>query len=80
MSGTTNKKITAVAAPFRWEPSADSDQQRLRSVSIQVAAEVADPYTDPFSGVNYEVDTDVLELARQVNVVGYQALQRGFSH
>ena len=51
-----------------------------RSVSIQVAAEVADPYTDPFSGDYYEVDADVLELARQVNVVGYQALQRGFSH
>jgi hypothetical protein len=51
-----------------------------RSVSIQVAAEVADPYTDPFSGEYYEVDADVLELAKQVNVVGYQALQRGFSH
>ena len=37
-------------------------------------------YTDPFSGENYEVDADVLELAKQVNVVGYQALQRGFSH
>lgn len=52
----------------------------IRSVSIQVAAEVADPYTDPISGDYYEVDADVLELARQVNVVGYQALQRGFSH
>jgi hypothetical protein len=51
-----------------------------RSVSIQVAAEVADPYTDPFSGDYYEVDSDVLELAKQVNVVGYQALQRGLSH
>ena len=51
----------------------------IRSVSIQVAAEVADPYDDPFSGEHYEVDADVLELARQVNVVGYQALQRGFS-
>jgi len=54
-------------------------EEDIRSVSIQVAAEVADPYTDPFSGVDYEVDADVLELARQVNVVGYQALQRGFS-
>jgi hypothetical protein len=52
----------------------------IRSVSIQVAAEVADPYTDPFSGNHYEVDADVLDLARQVNVIGYQALQRGFSH
>ena len=51
----------------------------IRSVSIQVAAEVADPYTDPFSGDYYEVDADVLELARQVNVVGWQALQRGYS-
>jgi len=55
-------------------------EEDIRSVSIQVAAEVADPYTDPFSGEYYEVDADVLELARQVNVVGYQALQRGFSH
>ena len=55
-------------------------EEDIRSVSIQVAAEVADPYTDPFSGDYYEVDADVLELARQVNVVGYQALQRGFSH
>ena len=54
-------------------------EEDIRSVSIQVAAEVADPYTDPFSGEYYEVDADVLELARQVNVVGYQALQRGFS-
>jgi Zinc carboxypeptidase len=55
-------------------------EEDIRSVSIQVAAEVADPYTDPFSGDHYEVDADVLELAKQVNVVGYQALQRGFSH
>jgi len=55
-------------------------EEDIRSVSIQVAAEVADPYTDPFSGDYYEVDADVLELAKQVNVVGYQALQRGFSH
>ena len=55
-------------------------EEDIRSVSIQVAAVVADPYTDPISGENYEVDADVLELAKQVNVVGYQALQRGFSH
>ncbi len=55
-------------------------EEDIRSVSIQVAAEVADPYTDPISGEHYEVDADVLELAKQVNVVGYQALQRGFSH
>jgi hypothetical protein len=51
----------------------------IRSVSIQVAAEVADPYTDPFSGNHYEVDADVLELAKQVNAIGWQALQRGYS-
>lgn len=51
-----------------------------RSVSIQVAAEVADPYTDPWTGDYYEVDADVLTLARQINVLGYQSLQRGFSH
>jgi hypothetical protein len=55
-------------------------EEDIRSVGIQVAAVVADPYTDPISGENYEVDADVLELAKQVNVVGYQALQRGFSH
>ena len=51
----------------------------IRSVSIQVAAEVADPYDDPFSGNHYEVDADVLELAKQVNAVGWLALQRGYS-
>jgi hypothetical protein len=51
----------------------------IRSVSIQVAAEVADPYDDPFSGDHYEVDADVLELAKQVNAVGWLALQRGYS-
>jgi len=54
-------------------------EEDIRSVSIQVAAEVADPYTDPFSGNYYEVDADVLELAKQVNAVGWLALQRGFS-
>jgi hypothetical protein len=51
----------------------------IRSVSIQVAAEVADPYDDPFSGDHYEVDEPVLELAKQVNAVGWLALQRGYS-
>jgi hypothetical protein len=54
-------------------------EEDIRSVSIQVAAEVADPYDDPFSGDHYEVDADVLELAKQVNAVGWLALQRGFS-
>jgi hypothetical protein len=51
-----------------------------RSVPIQVAAVVADPYTDPFSGKQYEVDEDVLKLGKQVNALSAQALQRGFSH
>ena len=51
----------------------------IRSVSIQVAAEVADPYDDLFSGNHYEVDADVLKLAKQVNAVGWLALQRGYS-
>lgn len=51
-----------------------------RSVPIQIAAVVADPYTDPFTGQEYEVDDDVLELAKQINVLGAQSLQRGNSH
>jgi hypothetical protein len=54
-------------------------EEDIRSVSIQVAAEVADPYDDPFSGDHYEVDADVLQLAKQVNAVGWLALQRGYS-
>jgi len=54
-------------------------EEDIRSVSIQVAAEVADPYDDPFSGNHYEVDADVLKLAKQVNAVGWLALQRGYS-
>jgi hypothetical protein len=51
-----------------------------RSVPVQIAAVVADPYVDPFSGKQYEVDEDVLKLGKQVNALSYQALQRGFSH
>ena len=51
-----------------------------RSVIIQVAAVVAtDKYTDPFSGNTYAVDPNVIKLGKQVNAVGYLALQRGFS-
>jgi hypothetical protein len=50
-----------------------------RWVSIQVAAEVADPYDDPFTGNHYEVDADVLTLAKQVNAVGWLSLQLGNS-
>lgn len=51
-----------------------------RSVPIQLAAVVADPYTDPFTGQQYEVDDDVLKLGKQVNALAAQTLQRGFSH
>ncbi|MFS0638499.1 M14 family zinc carboxypeptidase [Mesobacillus foraminis] len=51
-----------------------------RSVPVQVAAVVADPYTDPFTGKQYEVDEDVLKLGKQVNALSSLALQRGFSH
>lgn len=50
-----------------------------RQVYIQIAAEVAEPYTDPFTGNYYEVDSDVLELAKQVNFIGWQSLQLGNS-
>jgi hypothetical protein len=50
-----------------------------RSVPVQVAAVVADPYTDPFSGKQYEVDEDVLKLGKQVNALANLALQRGNS-
>ncbi|WP_284035878.1 M14 family zinc carboxypeptidase [Neobacillus sp. 114] len=56
-----------------------SDEDK-RSVPVQIAAVVADPYTDPFSGKHYEVDEDVLKLGKQVNALSYLALQRGFSH
>ena len=46
-----------------------------RQVCIQVAAEVTDPYDDPFTGEHYEVDADVLNLAKQVNAVGWYSLQ-----
>ncbi|WP_366922542.1 hypothetical protein MFMK1_003004 [Metallumcola ferriviriculae] len=55
-------------------------EEDIRSVPIQIAAVVADPYTDPFTGNEYEVDDSVLKLGKQINVVGYQAIQRGFSH
>ncbi|ALC91452.1 hypothetical protein AM500_17895 [Bacillus sp. FJAT-18017] len=51
-----------------------------RSVPMQLAAVVADPYKDPFTGKQYEVDADVLKLGKQVNALAAQTLQRGFSH
>ena len=50
-----------------------------RQVYIQIAAEVADPYDDPFTGDHYEVSDDVLTLAKQVNAVGWLSLQLGNS-
>ncbi|MDN4495490.1 M14 family zinc carboxypeptidase [Ureibacillus aquaedulcis] len=51
-----------------------------RSVPVQFAAAVADPYTDPFTGEQYEVDEDVLTLAKQVNALSALTLQKGNSH
>ncbi|MFL0507008.1 M14 family zinc carboxypeptidase [Ureibacillus sp. 179-F W5.1 NHS] len=51
-----------------------------RSVPVQFAAVVADPYTDPFTGEQYEVDEDVLTLAKQVNALSALTLQKGQSH
>jgi len=51
-----------------------------RSVPVQFAAAVADPYTDPFTGQQYEVDDDVLKLAKQVNALSALTLQKGNSH
>ncbi|MFC7685238.1 M14 family zinc carboxypeptidase [Ureibacillus sp. GCM10028918] len=51
-----------------------------RSVPVQFAAAVADPYTDPFTGQQYEVDEDVLKLAKQVNALSALTLQKGNSH
>ena len=51
-----------------------------RSVIIQVAAVVSTgSYTDEFTGTTFKVDPEVLKLGKQVNVLGYQALQRGAS-
>lgn len=52
----------------------------IRSVPIQIAAVVANPYKCPFTGRQYEVDGDVLKLAKQINILTYNTLQRGSSH
>ncbi|WP_223588951.1 M14 family zinc carboxypeptidase [Neobacillus bataviensis] len=51
-----------------------------RSVPVQFAAVVADPYTDPFTGKQFEVDEDVLKLGKQVNALSALTLQKGESH
>ena len=51
-----------------------------RSVPVQFAAVVAEPYTDPFTGKQYEVDEDVLTLGKQVNALSALTLQKGNSH
>lgn len=51
-----------------------------RSVSISVLGMfTTKPYVDPFTGNKYEVEEDVEKLSKQITVVGYQSLQRGFS-
>ena len=51
-----------------------------RSVPIQLAAVVAEPYVDSFTGQTYEVDADVLKLGKQINALSSETLQRGYSH
>ncbi|WP_374056003.1 M14 family zinc carboxypeptidase [Rossellomorea sp. FM04394] len=51
-----------------------------RSVSISVLGLfTTKPYTDPFTGKTYKVNDDVEKLSKQITVLGYQSLQRGFS-
>ncbi|WP_175991461.1 M14 family zinc carboxypeptidase [Bacillus sp. Marseille-Q1617] len=55
-------------------------EEDSRSVSISVLGLfTTTPYIDPFTGKTYEVDTEVEKLSKQMTVVGYQSLQRGFS-
>jgi hypothetical protein len=51
-----------------------------RSVPVQFAAVVADPYTDPFTGKQFEVDEDVLKFSKQVNALSALTLQKRESH
>lgn len=52
----------------------------MRSVPIQIAAVVANPYTCPFTGKQYEVDDNVLRLGKQINALAFESIQRGSSH
>lgn len=51
-----------------------------RSVAISVLGLfTTKPYVDPFNRETYEVEGNVAKLSKQITVVGYQSLQRGFS-
>ncbi|WP_243297360.1 M14 family zinc carboxypeptidase [Bacillus litorisediminis] len=82
------KAVTSVVQEF--EPDAVIDvhhrgfnqlsEEDDRSVSISVLGQFTTvPYTDPFTGKVYEIDEDVLELSKQMTVVAYESLQRGYS-
>lgn len=50
-----------------------------RQVSIEVLGKFTKSYTDPFTGKTYKLDPDVVKMSKQINVIGWKALQRGFS-
>lgn len=82
------RTVTSVFKEFRPDVYVDVHHRGFntvsdvdnRSVPVQFAAAVADPYTDPFTGQRYEVDEEVLTLAKQVNALSALTLQRGNSH
>ncbi|WP_044338866.1 M14 family zinc carboxypeptidase [Rossellomorea aquimaris] len=82
------KAVTNVAKEFNPDVAIDVHHRGFnvlseddnRSVSISVLGLfTTKPYTDPFTGKTYEVKDDVEKLSKQITVLGYQSLQRGFS-
>ncbi|WP_421385203.1 M14 family zinc carboxypeptidase [Bacillus salacetis] len=83
-----SKAITNVVKDFNPDVAIDVhhrgfnrlSEEDNRSVSISVLGLfTTQPYTDPFNGQTYEVSPDVEKLSKQITVLGYQSLQRGFS-
>ena len=82
------KAITSVVKEFNPDVAIDVhhrgfnklSEEDNRSVSISVLGLfTTQPYTDPFNGKTYEVSDEVEKLSKQITVLGYQSLQRGFS-
>ena len=82
------KAITNVVKEFKPDVAIDVHHRGFnklsaednRSVSISVLGLfTTKPYTDPFNGQTYEVSKEVEKLSKQITVLGYQSLQRGFS-
>jgi Zinc carboxypeptidase len=82
------KAITNVVREFKPDVAIDVhhrgfnklSEEDNRSVSISVLGLfTTKPYTDPFNGQTYEVSKEVEKLSKQITVLGYQSLQRGFS-